>query len=64
MVVSNDITLVKELEKRVEERTIDITSILVALEALVKEDEISKDGIMKLVSTHTKGIDIKDTELW
>ncbi len=64
LIISNDITLEKELEKKVELRTLELKALLSTLELIIKDDTCDKDKYKELITKHTNSIEIVEPELW
>ncbi len=64
LIVSNDISKEKRLEKKVNEQTLELKSLLMAINSFISEDNFDKVKLKNLISKATADCNYSKAEIW
>ncbi len=64
LIVSNDISKEKRLENKVNEQTLELKSLLMAINSFISEDNFDKVKLKNLISKATSDYEYTKAEIW
>jgi len=64
LIVSNDISKERRLEEKVNEQTLELKSLLMAINSFISEDNFDKAKLQNLISKATADCNYSKAEMW